>query len=235
MVNSEGATPRVPSRAELATLPHRVVHPGSATKSAVWIVEGAGTPLLVKDVHGMQPLIRWVYGRRVLRREERVLTALAGAPGVPRLYGRVDGDALAMEYVAAGTLHRRLPRAVLERACDGLSKCVTTLHERGVVHLDLRQKRNVLVDGAGEVVVIDFQSALVLGLRGWRGWLLRRLAVLDRLAVLKFRARYVPDSLTETERRRAYRAHWIGRFWIFNRIGALLRTLLGRSRRRRSP
>jgi len=230
---TEGA-PRLPTRAELAAAPRRVLHPGSATKAAVSVVTTPSGPLLVKDVGSMHPLVRWLYGRRVLRREERALRALSGTAGVPRLHGRIDRDALAMEYFAADTLRRRMPRPRLERACVALGERVAALHERGVVHLDLRQKRNVLVDARGEVVVIDFQSAWVLGHRGWRGWLFRRLARLDLLAVLKFRARYVPESLSEAERARARRAARIGRLWIFHRFGPLLRALFGGPRKARS-
>ena len=230
---AEGA-PRLPTRAELGAAPSRVLHPGSATKAAVTVFELPSGPLLVKDVGSMHPLVRWLYGRRVLRREERALRALSGTAGVPRLHGRIDRDALAMEYVAAETLRRRMARPRLARACVALGERVAALHERGVVHLDLRQKRNVLVDARGEVVVIDFQSAWVLGHRGWRGWLFRRLATLDELAVLKFRARYMPESLSEEERTRARRAARIGRLWIFHRFGPLLRALFGRSRKRGS-
>jgi hypothetical protein len=81
------------------------------------------------------------------------------------------------------------------------------------------------------VVLIDFQSALVLGAKGWRGWLLRQLAPFDRSAVLKYRSRYAPESLNEDERRRARRSRWLGRLWFFHRLGALLRRMVGRDRR----
>jgi predicted Ser/Thr protein kinase len=187
--------------------------------------------VLVKDVAGMHPVIRSLYGRPVLRREARALTALDGTKGVPRFLGSIDRDALAMEFVAAETMSRRLERTRLLRACAALGERVTALHARGVVHLDLRQKRNVLVTADGDVVLIDFQSALVLGTAGWRGVVLRLLSRLDRTAVLKYRERYAPETLSELERRRARRNRWLARIWFFHRFGALLRTLLRRHSR----
>lgn len=229
----EGSDSALPSRGALAQLPCRVLHPGSATKAAVRVYSLPGGSLLVKDVAGMQPLIRAVYGRPVVRREARALAALAGMAGVPQYRGQIDRDALAMEFMVADTMSRRLPKERLTRACVALAERVAALHARGVVHLDLRQKRNVLVDAAGEVVLIDFQSALVLAATGWRGWLLRRLAPIDRSAVLKYRSRYAPESLNDEERQRERRRRWFARLWFFHRLGPLLR--MGSGRDRRSP
>jgi hypothetical protein len=62
---------------------------------------------------------------------------------------------------------------------------------------------------------------------------MRRLAPLDRSAELKFRWRYAPELLSEEERGRAQRSERLGRLWIFNRFGPLLRFIFGR--RARSP
>ncbi len=219
------------ARADLARFPIRTLHPGSATKARVSVVELPTGPVLVKDVAGMHPWIRSGYGRVVLRRELRALAALAGVPGVPRLLGQVDADALVMEFIVADTMSRRLPRARLLSACAALGERVAGLHARGVVHLDLRQKRNVLVTAAGDVVLVDFQSALVLGTRGWRGGLLRLLARLDRTAVLKYRERYASETLSAAELRRARRSRWLARLWFFHRLGPLLRALFRRDSR----
>jgi hypothetical protein len=222
----------LPTRADLGAGERRVIHPGSATKAAVRVIEWEAGSLLVKDVRPLHGLLRTLYGRRVLRREERALTALAGTAGVPRLLGRIDEDALAMQFLDAEPLRRNLGPERLRKACIALGPRVAALHERGVVHLDLRQKRNILVDREGEVFLVDFQSALVLAHDGWRGLLFRLLAPFDRGAVLKFRARYVPDLLSEAERTRARRSRLLGRLWIFHRFGPLLRWLFGRSRTR---
>ena len=228
---------RLPTRDAVERAPRRLLHPGSSTKAAIVVVEGPDGPRLMKDVSVMHPLVRWIYGRRVLLREERALTALYGMVGVPKLYGRIDSDALLMEFITGETLRRQFDKPRLTKACVALADRVASLHERGVVHLDLRQKHNVLVDAEGGVVLIDFQSALVLGHSGWRGLLLRLLAPLDRMAVLKHRARYVPEGLDANDRKRARRMHRLGQLWIFHRLGPLLRALFGGSRRRsqRSP
>jgi predicted Ser/Thr protein kinase len=227
---SGAARPVLPSRDRLGAATASLIQAGGATKAAIRLCESDGRRFVVKDVRGMHPLVRWLYGRRVLRREERALRALAGVAGVPALLGRIDADALALEFIAAEPIRRDLEPARLKRACGRLRERIERLHERGVVHLDLRQKRNVLVDAAGEVFLVDFQSAWLLAPGGF--WM-RRLAPLDRSAELKFRWRYAPELLSEEERGRAQRSERLGRLWIFNRFGPLLRFIFGR--RARSP
>ena len=222
------------SRAALWASRLRTIHPGSATKASVWVASSPGGAVLVKDVAPMHPLFRVIHGRRVLAREERALAALAGAPGVPRLVARVDRDALAMEQLDAEPLRRHLDPRRLRCALAQLSERVAGLHARGVVHLDLRQKRNILVGVGGDAYLVDFQSALVLGTDGWRGVLFRRLKRIDEGAVLKFKARYAPDLLDADELKQARRAERWLRLWVFHRFGPLLRALFGK-RRSRSP
>jgi hypothetical protein len=232
-VVSEAPRPRPPPRERLEAATTSLIQAGSATKAAIRVCESDGRRFVVKDVRGMHPLVRWLYGRRVLAREERALRALAGVEGVPALLGRIDPDALALEFIAAEPMRRDLEPDRLRRACARLRERIERLHERGVVHLDLRQKRNVLVDATGEVFLVDFQSAWLLAPGGF--WL-RLLAPLDRSAELKFRSRYAPELLSEEERGRARRSERLGRLWIFNRFGPFLRFLFGRGRRRpRSP
>jgi len=217
----------LPGRETFDRLPPLRVFPGGSTKAVVGVYESEGRRFVVKDVRPMHPWARHLYGRRVLRREERALAALAGVAGIPGLLGRIDRDALALEFVDAEPIRRDLDAGRLHRACEQLAERIAAMHARGVVHLDLRQKRNVLVDARGDVTLVDFQSAWVLR-PGSIG--VRLLAPFDRSAVLKYRWRYAPELLDEAERRRARRSERLGRFWIFNRFGPLLRFLLRRSR-----
>ena len=172
--------------------------------------------MVVKDVRGCAALFRFTLGRWGLRRELGFSRKLEGFPRVPRCLGRLDADAILFERVAAEPLHR----GIAERAGPGffaaLEAWIGELHRRGIVHLDLRQKRNILVGDDGKPWIVDFASAIDLG----GSWLSRRLllpllAWVDRSAVLKFRVRYLPQLASEEERRRNRRVRWIRRLWLF--------------------
>ena len=69
---------------------------------------------------------------------------------------------------------------------DELRQSVAAMHARGVVHLDLRHRSNVLAGDDGHPVLLDFASALRLRPRGR---LARWLAALDRRALRKWETR----------------------------------------------
>jgi RIO-like serine/threonine protein kinase len=108
----------------------------------------------------------------------------------------------------------KCPKGTLQvETFDRLAATVAAMHARGVVHLDLRQRRNVLVDDGGIPRVIDFSAALVLPPGGWR---LRRLAAVDVSGVLKYKRRFLPGSLTAEETERLRRVERWRRWWPFS-------------------
>ena len=172
-----------------------------------------GARAVVKDFLPCPAFWRWTYGRFLTSREVRAYERLDGVPGVPRFLGRIDAYAFALEWVPGLDLGK-CPKGTLgPEVFERLAATVEEMHRRGVVHLDLRQRRNVLVDDRGVPRVIDFSSGFALRPGGW--WL-RRLAPIDRSGVLKYKRRFLPDSLTEDERRRLQRLESWRRFWPFS-------------------
>lgn len=172
-----------------------------------------GGRAVVKDFLPCPSLWRWTYGRIVLGREARAYERLDGVPGVPRWLGRVDDWAFAVEWVPGKDLGKCPKGSLGPEVFERLAATVDAIHARGVVHLDLRQRRNVLVDDAGVPRVIDFSSAALVDPGGA---LARRLAAVDRSGVLKYKRRFLPDSLTPEERERLARVERWRRFWPFS-------------------
>lgn len=172
-----------------------------------------GGKAVVKDFLPCPWFWRWTYGRHLVWREVAAYSRLEGVPGVPRFLGRVDADAFALEWVPGRDLGKCPKGSLRAETFDRLAATVEEMHRRGVVHLDLRQRRNVLVDEAGVPRVIDFSSAMALSPGGGR---LRRLAAVDHSGVLKYKRRFLPDSLTDEERARLRRVERWRRFWPFS-------------------
>ena len=133
---------------------------------------------------------------RCLAREWRALAALAGLPGVPRALVRLPG-AIVVSYLDGEPLaHRRLLRSEREAFFAALLARVEQMHARGVVHLDLRQRRNIVCGVDGQPGLLDFEAALVLdATRVWGRLALYWGRKVDRLAILKHKARYAPRLL----------------------------------------
>lgn len=179
--------PRAPlRRADLAARTLRVLHHGRARNPDVLLVATPDGPVVVKDFAPRGPFVRALLGPWLQRREMRAYRALAGHPAVPRLLGPIDALAFAVEYRPGRRMSRRLAGTLAPGFVARLSDAVRAMHERGVVHLDLRHRSNVLVDEGGDPVLIDFASALVLR-PGSR--LVRWLARFDWSAVEKWRQR----------------------------------------------
>ncbi|NUN52806.1 MAG: hypothetical protein HUU06_08475 [Planctomycetaceae bacterium] len=167
-----------------------------------------GGKAVVKDFLPCPWFLRWTYGRLLTGREVRAYARLDGLEGVPRFLGRLDGYAFAVEWVEGRDLGKCPKGSLGAETFDRLAATVEGMHRRGVLHLDLRQRRNVLVDGAGVPRVIDFSSGFTVDPEGWWGrFLLRRLGP---------KRRFLPDSLTPDETARLARLErWRG-WWPFS-------------------
>jgi serine/threonine protein kinase len=186
----ETSRPAGLARAELAGRSRRVLQAGRGVHPDVLLVESPGGPVVVKDFSARAAGVRQWLGPWLISREERAYRQLAGVPGVPRLIGRLDAAALVLEYRpgvrVSRSLRGRLPVVFLAE----LERSVDEMHRRGVVHLDLRHRSNVLAGEDGHPVLIDFASALRFDPTARIGrWLLRALTWIDRRAVEKWRVR----------------------------------------------
>jgi predicted Ser/Thr protein kinase len=201
------------SRAALDAASRRLLSRGSRFKPAVHAVEVEGQLCVVKDVREVpawsRGLARWLMGR-----EKRILHALAGVEGVPQLLDPIDRDAFAVAVLPGEPLTREAFEAHPSALAKGLRRIIGAMHERGVFHLDLRQRQNILVEGE-TVSIVDFGAAWK---PSWASrWLLARVfRWVDRQAVLKYVARHAPQDLTREEARSVLRFLRLRRWWIFS-------------------
>jgi RIO-like serine/threonine protein kinase len=177
-----------------------------------------------------QPTHSWLMGRwarLVMRREIRHYRLLDGTPGVPRFLGHEGDVALYLQFIDAVPVHRHLPPPLLRRGLDGLERTLAALHARRFVHLDLHQKLNALIDAEGRAWVVDLGQGLDCSRGLVRRAVFPLLARIDRNAVLKFRARYAPDTLDPSQRDRLVARYRDSRDHWLKRIGRRLRRVVG--------
>jgi RIO-like serine/threonine protein kinase len=168
------------------------LHRGGLAQADLRLVSSSTGAVVLKDYSDRPLWLRRTWGRWLCRREQAAYRALGerlGAPAwLPRFEGSRGPDAFAIEYRPGRPLSRSLADEVPPGFVDALDAAVHALHGAGIVHLDLSHRSNVLLDEAGQPVLLDFASAvcappgglrhrLVVGLFGW----------LDRRAVRKWR------------------------------------------------
>jgi len=183
------------SRANLASRVVEVLNVGNTRNPDVLLVETGAGVAVVKDFSPRSRWIRGFLGPWLNRREIRAYRALADHSAVPRLLGVLDEMAFVVEYRPGRFLRRRLVGEIGPEFLSELNAAIDGMHERGVVHLDLRHRTNVLLGEDGHPVLIDFASAVCAspGSRIAR-MLIASLGMVDRYAFSKWRARLTPAA-----------------------------------------
>ncbi|HEB88140.1 MAG TPA: hypothetical protein ENI85_01080, partial [Deltaproteobacteria bacterium] len=147
-------------RGRLAERTRSVLHQGGPGNPDVLLVETDSGPVVVKD---FAPRGRWVrrwWGPWSLRREAKAYERLSEMAAVPRLLGHLDEAALVLEYRPGTFLSRSLADRLPDDFLAELEESIDEMHRRGVVHLDLRHRSNILADRDGRPILLDFASAL---------------------------------------------------------------------------
>lgn len=207
---------------------------GRWPKAEIWRVRIGGEDWIVKDFAARGFFARNLVGANFARRDLRALQRLAGVKGIPVGAFRLDRHAIAYRFVPGRPLATIPGEEQPPELFVALEATLREVHTRGIVHLDVRNCRNVIVNDRDEPVLLDFEAHLdTLGwLRGQRA----RLERFDLAGVYKhwWRARpetLSPERLAVLEQMNRWRKAWVFRgMWFYPReLGKLLRRLTGRA------
>jgi hypothetical protein len=178
-------------------------------------VKMAGRSLMVKDVGRKTFFLRWTLGLWLIHKEWKIYSRLTGIKGIPRPVERVDRFAFAMEFIPGRPILRgeSLPPSFF----SDLEQVLGGVHARGVVHMDLRHKGNILVSEKGDPYLIDFNSSFAFKEKGLlRRYLFPLLRRVDDGGLLKLKKRIAPALLTSEELAFLKRFERLRKLWIFN-------------------
>lgn len=181
------------TRAEFDALPREVLHEGRFFNATVSRVSFRGGDWVVKDFRTRVWLCRWFYGWWTVWHECRVVRRLRGIDGVPEDAFRLDRYAWVCRFITGEQLRAMETEHEWGSFFEKLEAVVEEIHQRGVVHLDLRNARNILVGLRNEPYVLDFQSAFFTG---WMPPSIREaLEKIDLSGVYKHWLKRAPESL----------------------------------------
>jgi serine/threonine protein kinase len=132
---------------------------GSGYQASVHLYETSAGAIVVKKPHRDGPFGRlW---RALLRREHAVYERLRGIAGIPRSFGLVRGEYLALEFVAGPSLREHEAKiADREAFFAKLLATLEAMHAAGVAHGDLKRKDNVIVGPGERPYLVDFGIAV---------------------------------------------------------------------------
>jgi hypothetical protein len=161
------------SRENLEQRAQRELRTANPHRPRLLLVEMRDARAVVKDYRPCGWLLREVFGPKLLGREEAIYRVLEGCPGVPRVVGRVDRQALAVEYIEGRNAGEYADGTLPPEFFTRLREVVDAIHARGVVHCDLKNRQNVVVAEGYHPYIVDFSTAFT---RRGRFGLLRRAA-----------------------------------------------------------
>jgi RIO-like serine/threonine protein kinase len=157
------APPAPFTRAEFERGERTVLNAGRWANAVVYRLARPDGEWVVKDFAPRHWLVRATIGAFLVGRETRALSRLAGVDGVPGDAFRLDRHALACRYLRGTPLHQTDDRPPPPAFFEAFEALMGRIHARGLVHLDNRNARNVIVRDDGSPGLIDFQSYLATG------------------------------------------------------------------------
>jgi len=136
----------------------------------------------------------------LLNHEASVLRALEGVSGIPRIVEHLADRFFEIEYHEGIHVHECPPERLTREVFGRLVDLVDRMHARRVVHLDLRQRKNILIDPQGFPVIVDFQSSIYFPENGIFSPLFEICRWVDRSALIRWKHRYFPALMTDSDR-----------------------------------
>ena len=97
-----------------------------------------------------------------IKREYNVNKKLKGLNGIPKCYGLTDQGKLVLEYINGGSYRdKQYDLDGNDNFFDALLELITSMHNLGVAHGDLKRKDNLIVDQNLKPYLIDFGTAVI--------------------------------------------------------------------------
>ena len=193
-----------------------VIKDKSILTPTVKLILYKGKKVIWKDYSDRPVWVRKTWGDVMVNNEFAILRRLQGIKGIPNTI-RKTHNGLLIEYIEGKFLNKfregELPYEIIRK----LENLIAEIHKRCVVHLDLAQRKNILITDNFTPYIIDFANSLYLRpavslSRTFFGYL----RLIDKGSLLKFKNRYFPDKMTSDEKKYLKRFWAIRKWWFFS-------------------
>jgi len=150
------------TRKDLESGEYSVISTGRWGNANLYQFERGQKVWVVKDFSSCAPAIKKTWGRFLAQREYMALKKLKGMAGIPADPFLLDAHAVCYRFQPGTTLKDTSPELISDDFFFQLEELVKRMHGQNMVHLDIRNHRNILVTDKGRPALLDFQSSLNL-------------------------------------------------------------------------
>lgn len=179
-------------------------------------VEFNHRPMVLKDYATRSVFVKDTWGRFLINNESQILNHLKGIKGIPQFITKLDDYSFLMEYLEGDPLARFKTGELPYETYLKLTDLVRQVHERGVIHLDLGQRRNILIDKDFKPYLVDFANALYIRRHiACFNSIFKLLSRIDYRGLLKVKNRWFPGSLTAEEKSFLKKNYFLRKLWFF--------------------
>ena len=189
----------------------------------VHVINREGRALVEKTYRSRPGPVRMA-GKLLVRWETYIYSKLGGISGIPELVASRDPYTLTTVFMGGHNLKKRL-KTPDEGYFEKLEALIEAMHNRGVIHLDMRNRRNYGMDDNGMPYLVDFASSVYIP---FGGFIKRILSSIDWLGYLKVKAILNPGLLSEKENRKTDMGNTLSLLWFFPRLLRFFRHLFER-------
>ncbi|HHO75223.1 MAG TPA: hypothetical protein ENN05_02200 [Deltaproteobacteria bacterium] len=154
--------------------------------------------------------------------ERFIYLKIQGIKGIPGLMKSPDRYTLITRYMGGDNLRdTKMPPG--KEYFDDLTRLIREMHASGVVHLDLRNRRNYGMDDAGNPYLVDFASSIYLP---FPKSLKNLLSIIDWMGFAKVKKKLAPDLLTPREKKLLDLGNTLSSWWLPTKAVRLIRELV---------
>lgn len=160
-----------------------LLNEGKFANATVFRYTDSNLDLTIKDFSGSPWIIRKTFGKLFINSEYNNLVKLSKNPSIAKNARKLSPYTLAFGYIEGKALKLFPNNSIEKNFFLELEKNVKAMHNKNIVHLDLRNLGNILMGSDGYPYIIDFQSAISTKFLG--KWLTKVLKTSDLTGVYK--------------------------------------------------
>ncbi len=198
-------------------------------KPDIFIVEREQQFLVAKDFRDKGWIARYIWGTLNIMYEKFLLNKLRGISQIPQIIGLEDYNCLLISHIDGEEI-KRCRHHLSENFFDQLLQIADNLHIKGVLHLDLGHKSNIMVDRHGNPAIIDFNASLYLPPTPFFRPMINLLALIDRYSILRLKVKYRPQDSNPTEIKKVKFFLHLRKLWVFDGLVRKLTNLTKKNR-----